>query len=309
MKQNRTKKDFFLLYLKGCMMGAADAVPGVSGGTIAFITGIYEELINTISRFDLRVLKSLRDHGLFETWQNVNGTFVSVLLAGMLTSIILLSNLVLYMLESHPQALWGFFFGLIAASTLVMFKTIAQWSFKSCLGFVIAALASYFLTTMSSSVLDDNLINIFFAGALAICAMILPGISGSFILLILGLYSSVLGAVKNIEIAVLSVFALGCAAGLLSFSKLLRWLFDHYRNLTMALLTGFLVGSLNKVWPWKETLTTRINSKGKEVADLQLNVLPHQFELFTGLDSQLMTVLILSVFGAGLVLLIERLNR
>ena len=144
---------------------------------------------------------------------------------------------------------------------------------------------------------------------LAICAMILPGISGSFILLLLGLYTSVLGAVKNLELMVISVFALGCISGLLCFSKVLTWLFKHYRDITMALLTGFLVGSLNKVWPWKEVLTTRINSKGVEVADSQQNILPSNFESITGLDAQLWIVIALSFFGIALVLFIEKINR
>ena len=290
-------------------MGAADAVPGVSGGTIAFITGIYEELIGTISRFDLSVLKILRDQGLAKTWTAVNGSFLIVLLTGILSSIILLSNIVLYMLESHPQALWGFFFGLIAASTMIMFKAIKSWSVVSVVSFLLAAVSSYFLTTLSASVLEANLLNIFLAGMLAICAMILPGISGSFILLLLGLYSSVLGAVKNLELMVLSVFAVGCVTGLLCFSKVLSWLFKFHRDLTMALLTGFLVGSLNKVWPWKQVLTTRINSKGLEVADSQQNILPNSFELLTGSDAQLLTVLSLVAVGAVLVLLVERINR
>jgi putative membrane protein len=291
------------------MMGAADAVPGVSGGTIAFITGIYEELIGSISRFDLSALKSLREHGLAKTWATVNGSFLTVLVAGILSSIIVLSNIILYMLDTHPQALWGFFFGLIAASTVVMFKAIKQWSVISVVAFSLAAITSFFLTTLSASVLEANLVNIFFAGMLAICAMILPGISGSFILLLLGLYSSVLGAVKNLELMVISVFALGCISGLLCFSNILTWLFKHYRDLTMALLTGFLVGSLNKVWPWKEVLTTRINSKGLEVADSQRNILPNSFESLTGLDAQLLTVVSLSVAGIVLVLLIEKINR
>ncbi len=290
-------------------MGAADAVPGVSGGTIAFITGIYEELIGTISRIDFSVLRSLRDVGVVKTWSAVNGSFLAVLLTGILSSIVLLSNVVLYMLDSYPQALWGFFFGLIAASTIVMFKAIQQWSSISVIAFLAAALGSFYLTTLSASVLEANLVNIFFAGMLAICAMILPGISGSFILLLLGLYTSVLGAVKNLELMVISVFALGCISGLLCFSKVLTWLFKHYRDITMALLTGFLVGSLNKVWPWKEVLTTRINSKGVEVADSQQNILPSNFESITGLDAQLWIVIALSFFGIALVLFIEKINR
>jgi len=153
-----------------------------------------------------------------------------------------------------------------------------------------------------------NLLNIFLGGMLAICAMVLPGISGSFILLMLGLYSEVLGAIKNFDVMLMSVFAMGCASGLLCFSKVLNWLFTQYRNLTMALLTGFLLGSLNKVWPWKETLTTRVNSHGETVADLQQNISPYIYQHVTHLDAQLLSVSLLAVLGASFVLMLERFN-
>lgn len=305
----RTKKDFILLYIKGCLMGAADAVPGVSGGTIAFITGIYQELIDTLSQFGITTVKQFINEGPLKTWSAHNGSFLIILISGMLSSILMLSHLVLFLITQHPLLLWGFFFGLIAASSIVLFKTITQWSFFSSVVFLLAAFGAYFLTTLSATALEPNLANVFIAGMLAICAMILPGISGSFILLLLGLYTTVLGAVKSFELLTLAVFAMGCVCGLLSFSKVLSWLFRVHRNLTMTLLTGFLLGSLSKTWPWKEVLTTRINSKGDVVADLQVNILPSTFEQLTQSSAQLVPVGLLMLLGATLVLSIDRYRR
>ncbi|MCJ8337800.1 MAG: DUF368 domain-containing protein [Pseudomonadales bacterium] len=289
-------------------MGAADAVPGVSGGTVAFISGIYQELLQALSRLGPAAVKILYQQGLAACWSYINGSFLSVLLLGMLSSIILLSNVVLYSLAHYPQVLWGFFFGLICASTVVLAKSIERWG-KTCIAlFIAGTFISFSLTNMTASVLEPSMLNVFFAGMLAICAMILPGISGSFILLLLGLYSYVLTAVKSADIMVLAVFALGCLAGLLCFSRVLNWLFQHYKNLTLALLTGFLLGSLNKVWPWKETLSTRLNSQGAEVADLQQNVSPFLYQQLTGADSYLVTACLLALLGAAIILLFERGN-
>ena len=302
----RNKKEYLKLLLKGCMMGAADAVPGVSGGTVAFISGIYQELLQALSRLGPAAIKICYQQGLSASWNYINGTFLSVLLLGMLSSIILLSNLVLYSLAHYPQVLWGFFFGLICASTLVLAKSIEQWG-RACIAvFILGTLVSYSLTNMTASVVEPSMLNVFLAGMLAICAMILPGISGSFILLLLGLYSYILTAVKSADVVILMVFALGCVAGLLSFSRVLNWLFQQYRNLTLALLTGFLLGSLNKVWPWKETLSTRLNSHGEKVADLQQNVSPFIYQQLTGTEAYFMLACLLAFFGAAIILLFER---
>jgi len=306
----RNYREYLALYVKGTLMGAADAVPGVSGGTIAFIAGIYQELINSLSRLGPGALKILFKDGIKATWLYINGNFLSVLLLGMLSSLIVLSNTVLYLLSHYPQILWGFFFGLICASTYVLARSIEKWNTLAVAGFIVGTLVSYFLTTQSSSVIDTpSLLSVFLSGMLAICAMILPGISGSFILLLLGMYSYVLSAVKNIELLILTVFATGCVAGLLSFSRILNYLFNSYRNLTMALLTGFLLGSLNKVWPWKQAITTRVDRHGNEVADLQHNVSPFVFESVTGLDSYLILSVIFAGFGLLLVVLLTRFSK
>ncbi|NQZ31379.1 MAG: DUF368 domain-containing protein [Oceanospirillaceae bacterium] len=290
-------------------MGAADAVPGVSGGTVAFITGIYQELIGSLSKLGPAAVKVLFTQGISAAWRFINGSFLLTLAMGMLTSLVLLSNIVLYLLAAYPQMLWGFFFGLICASSLVLSKSIENWDLKNIAMFILGGVSSYVLTGMSSSVLEPSLINVFFAGMVAICAMILPGVSGAFILLMLGLYSYILGALKSIDILIIVTFAAGCFSGLLCFSKVLNWLFSHYKNLTMALLTGFLAGSLNKVWPWKETLSTRINSHGEQVADLQQNISPLQYQQVTDLDAQLAAVLALALLGAGLVLLLDKIDN
>ncbi|MFT5706333.1 MAG: putative membrane protein [Oceanospirillaceae bacterium] len=305
----RSKKDLISLFSKGCMMGAADAVPGVSGGTIAFITGIYQELIQSLSRLGPKAIQILYKKGFSQAWLYVNGNFLAILLLGMLTSILLLSNLVLFLLQNQPQMLWGFFFGLICASTVLLAKTITHWDKFSVLFFILGSVGSYILTTLGASVLEVSNTNVFFAGMLAICAMILPGISGSFILLLLGLYSHILGSIKSLDLMTLAVFAGGCISGLLCFSKVLNWLFSCYKNITVALLTGFLFGSLNKVWPWKETLTTRVNSHGLQVADLQQNISPFNYQQVTGVESQFFMVCILALLAVVVVLALEKMNN
>lgn len=305
----RNQKQNLILFLKGSLMGAADAVPGVSGGTIAFISGIYEELLASLSKLGPKAVSVLFKQGPVAFWSYINASFLSILVLGMLSSILLLSNIVLFLLGNYPEILWGFFFGLISASSVLLAKCVEKWNLTNTALFIGGTLASYFLTTLSSAPIEVNLATVFFAGMLAICAMILPGISGSFILLLLGLYSYILTAVKTFDFTILLVFAAGCFAGLLSFSRVLTWLFKHHKNLTLALLTGFLFGSLNKVWPWKETLTTRVNRSGETVADLQQNVLPWLYSDITSLDSHLVLVSIMFSIGIMLVFFLDKVKK
>lgn len=288
-------------------MGAADAVPGVSGGTIAFITGIYEELIHSIRRFDLKALNVLFKKGLVAAWKQVNGTFLLVLVAGIALSIILLAKTVLFLLDEYPVLLWSFFFGLILASTWSVARHVAGWCANRMSVFVLGAVLAYLLTSMPPSSVPDSAVMVFFAGMIAICAMILPGISGSFILLLLGMYTTILTAIKEFDFAVIALFAAGAASGLLAFSRVLSWAFNHYRSMTLALLSGFLLGSLNKVWPWKYTLSYTINSKGHQVPLVEQNVTPTAFTDLTGEPSQLVLAILLMLFGLAVVLLIDRL--
>lgn len=295
-----------LLFIKGIAMGAADVVPGVSGGTVAFISGIYDELLRSIASVPAAALMLLRGR-VVAAWQAANATFLLILMAGILTSVLSLARLITYLLEQHPIPLWSFFFGLILVSSHLVARDIQRWNWTRLLSFAIGAGFAYWITVASPVQWGTDSMSIFFAGAIAICAMILPGISGSFILLLLGLYPFVLGAVKGLDIAVLAVFACGCLIGIVSFAGVLRWLLTRWRDLGLSLLTGLMLGSLNKLWPWKETLTWRLDSHGEQVPLLQANLLPGRFAEVSGQDPQLLVAVLLACGGVVLVLGLERL--
>lgn len=289
-------------------MGAADVVPGVSGGTIAFISGIYEELITSINNVNLGLLTTWKKDGFKAAWTQLNGNFLLALILGIGISILSLAKLIKSLLQSEPILLWSFFFGLVVASILFIGKQIKAWNWKTILGFALAAFVAYYITTLPGG--EESISSswfIFIAGALAICAMILPGISGAFILVLLGAYEPVLTAIDNRDFKTIAIFAVGAIIGLLSFSKLLKWLFNNYKNLTLAILTGFILGSLNKIWPWKEVLTTRIDSHGKEVPFLERSILPNTFETLTQKDNQLLLAIVLMVVGFLTIFIMEKL--
>lgn len=289
----------FWLFLKGIAMGAADVVPGVSGGTIAFVTGIYTELLDSIKNINLQALKTLFNDGPRAFWQSINGTFLLVLGSGILLALLSLARGIHYLLMNYPVWLWAFFFGLILASCWHIGKEIRRWGLAQLALLALGAIIAGFISTASPTSVTPTPLIILLAGSIAICAMILPGISGSFILLLMGLYEPVLGAVRQLDIQLLGTFAVGAAIGLMAFSRLLSWLLHHYKDAMFALLTGFMAGSLLKVWPWKETLSTRLNSHGAEVPFIQSNILPD-----SGLS--LLLALGLMLAGALLVLGLER---
>lgn len=297
-------KNALLLYAKGIAMGAADVVPGVSGGTVAFITGIYDELLRTIAALP-RAIRPLLRGRLVEAWKTANLGFLATLFAGILTSVFSLARLITYLLEQHPIPVWSFFFGLILVSVHLVGREIRRRNLSSGLGFVMGVAFAYWITVAAPVQWGTDSLSLFFAGAIAICAMILPGISGSFILVLLGLYPAVLAAVKSLDIGMLVVFASGCVLGLLSFAKLLSWTLSRWRDLTLAFLTGLMLGSLNKVWPWKETLTWRTNSHGERTPVLEQNLLPDTFGALTGQDPQLVLAILLALSGIVLVLSLE----
>jgi len=297
-------KKYFLLYAKGIAMGAADVVPGVSGGTVAFITGIYDELLRSISSVPVALGLLLRGR-IVDAWKAANATFLLVLLLGIMTSVLSLARLITYLLVEQPIPVWSFFFGLIVVSTHLVVREIERWNWTRVVSLVLGAAFAYWITVASPLQLGHDPLSLFFAGAIAICAMILPGISGSFILLLLGLYSFVLTAVKGLDISVLLIFASGCLIGIVSFAGFLRWLLARWRDLTLAFLTGLMVGSLNKVWPWKETLTWRTDSHGEQVPLLQANLWPAQFAETSGQDPQLLLAVALAMAGIALVLGLE----
>lgn len=283
-------------------MGAADVVPGVSGGTIAFITGIYEELLETISNINIEALKKLKSEGIKGFWEHINGNFLIALFLGIAISIVSLAKLITYLLECHTILLWSFFFGLIVSSIYLVGKTIKKWDISKVIGLLVGAAIAFYITILPPMQNPNALWFVFLSGAIAICAMILPGISGSFILLLLGSYEMVLGAIKDMKIAVIGVFAIGCLTGLLSFSKLLNWMFKKYHDLTIAILTGFLIGSLNKIWPWKETISTRTNSHGEIVPFIQENISPSNY---VG-DNQLLLAIFMAIIGLVLIIGLEK---
>ncbi|WP_210396999.1 DUF368 domain-containing protein [Motiliproteus sediminis] len=301
----RTLRDWVVLFLKGLTMGAADAVPGVSGGTVAFITGIYEELLNSIRAITPGALLTLVRQGPGAFWQQINGSFLLVLLSGILLSLVSFARLAVYLLEHHPALLWAFFFGLILASSVWMIRQIEGWNPRLLLAMLVGVMVAFKLTLITPAQAEITSLTVFLAGAIAICAMILPGISGSFILLLLGMYAPIMGAIKGLELAVLGLFVSGCAIGLLSFSHLLSWMFRHYRQVTLALLTGFMIGSLNRVWPWKYTSSYRIDRHGEPVPLQQDNVLPSNYEALTGQDALLWAAVGLMLLGAVLVYILE----
>lgn len=283
-------------------MGAADVVPGVSGGTIAFISGIYEELIDSISKVNLKTLKLWRKEGFSSMWKELNGNFLISLAIGIGLSIITLAKLIRHLLETQPILIWSFFFGLVLASIIYVGRQITRWNLGAVILLVSGALVAYFITTLTPQTTDASYPYVFLSGALAICAMILPGISGSFILLLLGMYKPVLDAINDKNVGLLVTLMLGAVVGLLSFSRLLKWLFDHYANLTLAVLTGFIIGSLNKIWPWKEVLEAEmINGKLKILKEK--SVLPLSYDG----EPQLAWALLLAASGFLFIILLERL--
>ena len=300
----RSLKDYIIISLKGMAMGAADVVPGVSGGTIAFISGIYEELLNSISSFNLSLFSVLKNEGFKKVWKMVNGRFLLALFIGICISVLSLAKLIENLLENHPILIWSFFFGLVLASIIYIAKQIKIWNIKSYLYLIFGLIFAYYITTLNP-VISQNSSPwfLFLAGIIAICAMILPGISGSFILVLLGAYKPVLNAINTKDFFNIIVFMVGAVLGLLTFSRVLKWLFSKYKNYTLAILIGFITGSLNKIWPWKETISWRTNSKGIEVPFNTSSISPFSYEG----DSQLIMSSLLAITGFCLILLLEKI--
>lgn len=298
-----------LLVVKGMAMGAADVVPGVSGGTIAFVTGIYDRLIGALKSISPSLVKTLFRNGVAAAWQQIDGTFLVCVFGGILLSILSFAHLISYLLMAYPEMLWSFFFGLILVCGLHMVRQVSRWHFSTVAVLLAGAVIAYIVGVLSPVSLEAKPLTLFFAGAIAICAMILPGISGSFILLLMGLYGPVMEAVKSLDIVVLSVFAGGCVFGLLTFSHVLSWLLNRHRDLAVSLLTGLMLGALGKVWPWKETLQTRVNSAGEVVPMIQGNLSPFQYEAVTGQPSYLVEGIGLMILAVVLVWGLEWLSR
>lgn len=303
--QKRTFKDYSLLFLKGMGMGGADVVPGVSGGTIAFITGIYEELLDSIKSIDKKAIGMLLKFDIKNLWHHINASFLLALFSGLLLSVVTFAKLIHHLLANHPIQIWSFFFGLIIISTVQVVKEIKQRTVPVFVAGLFGVVVAYFITDVSPATTPDTLPFVFVSAMIAICAMILPGISGSFILLILGKYQYIIGAVKDFNILILATFATGCVVGILSFSRVVSWLLKHFHDVTVAILAGFMVGSLNKIWPWKEVISTRINSKGEEVPFMERNLTPFDYETLLNKDSLVGHAILYFILGIMLVFAIE----
>ncbi len=298
-------------------MGAADVVPGVSGGTIAFISGIYEELIETINKLDLAFFTVWKKEGFLASWRAYNLPFLSTLFLGIAISILSLARLIKWLLHNEPLLLWAFFFGLVLASILYIGKQITSWKPKVFVSITIAAIASYFITIAEPLASPDSNWYLLFCGFIAIIAMILPGVSGAFILLILGAYQTFIDILNQLREGLVSmdfdllwqamikliIIGIGAITGLKLFSKALNWMFKNHKNTTLAILTGFMIGSLNKIWPWKKTLSWRTNSEGIEIPFLEKSILPNHFEG----DPNIPWVLLFITIGFLLILILERL--
>lgn len=332
----RGLKDYLLITVKGMAMGAADVVPGVSGGTIALIAGIYKELLDTLTSLNLGVLKTLKKDGIVAAFNAINGKFLVALISGIAISILSLAKLFNYLLHNEPVLVWAFFFGLIVASVWLIGSRVSKWNLGNSMALVIGALISFGVTIVSPAQGPDTMWYLFLSGVLAFVAMILPGISGSFILLLLGAYHLILGKVsalldglKAMDFTIiftngieLGIFAIGGIVGLLSFSRVLKWMFETYENRTLALLTGFLIGSLNKVWPWKEVQEVFVKHAGeaneKVIPLVERNVLPDaaytivtENDALIGLTSkspQIGAALGLFVVGFLIIFVLERIS-
>lgn len=289
------------LFLKGIAMGAADVVPGVSGGTIAFISGIYEELIDSLRSLSLKSFRVLFTDGPKSFWQVVNGTFLLTLGTGILLSIITLARLVSYCLEHYSVWVWSFFFGLIAASVFYIWRQLGKIDRSAIFALLVGIVVATLIALAPRGQIEASPLTVFLAGMVAISAMILPGISGSFILLLMGLYTQMMKAISQFDLPLVMAFSAGCLVGLMAFSRLLSWLLHHHRHRMLSLLTGFLAGSLIVVWPWKA-----VPEEGKAELSERL-LLPWQYYSGTELALTLCTALAMMGLGAALVLMLENL--
>lgn len=303
--KDRNPAQYLGVILKGVAMGAADVIPGVSGGTMAFILGIYEELINSIKEIaSVNTIKEVFKFRILKLINDLPWMFLATLGFGILLSIFSLAKILKWILENHPSLIWAFFFGLVLASIFTVMKRIKKWGTAPVIGMILGAVGAYFLVGMLPSQTPETWWFVVISGAIAICAMILPGISGSFILLLMGKYQYILGAVTKHDFLTLFWFACGAAVGIVTFAQFLSWLFRHFHDITVAILIGFMAGSLRKIWPWKDVLSTYIDRHGKVKALEEANIIPDSF------DSMVIYAILLAIAGFIIVFILESLaNR
>ncbi|MGB1984212.1 MAG: DUF368 domain-containing protein [Porticoccaceae bacterium] len=295
-----------LLFLRGVAMGAVDLVPGVSAGTIALVTGIYGDLINTIKSFNLNALKILKNEGIAAAWQHINGQFLFILLSGILFSLFTFAGLMRFLLATFPLQLWCFFMGLIISSVIYLLRQNPPSKPYLMALLMIGILVASAFSVMPSAVLDTGYVSIFIAGSIALCAMILPGISGSFILVLLGLYPMFINALAGFHFDFLIVFAMGGIFGLMLLSRILSWLMNHYKAAVIATMCGFLLGSLSIIWPWKNIPANVLSTENHLSVGAQ-NILPQHYLATVGQDPSLLSSCLAFVAGLIVVLITERL--
>lgn len=301
----RSITDYLLVLLKGLCMGAADVVPGVSGGTIAFITGIYDEWLSSLKKCTPAVLLMLKREGIKKTWAYINGNFLLALFGGILISLKTFAAVVLLAMDAFPILVWAFFSGLVAASIVQLVRAQLKWSWVEFVGLFFGVGFILLVSQLAPAQLPGHGWILFLGGFIAICAMILPGISGSFILLLVGLYPVFLQAIHHLEIIKLLWFGAGCISGLIVFSRFLHWLLNAYHSQTLAVLIGFLIGSLSVTWPWKLALLTTTDSHGRVVVLQQENINPFNYFSVTGHQPDLVLALVWAMLGIGLVIGVE----
>lgn len=294
-------KRYLTVFFKGMAMGAADAVPGVSGGTVAFVSGIYQELVDSLRSINFQALQTLRTQGMASAWRQINGNFLLAVFGGALLSLFSLASVIMYAMEHWPEIIWAFFFGLVCASTIYVARQLERWRLAEILALAVGLTMALGLNMANPTQLPDTWWVLSLAGSVAICAMILPGISGTYVLLLLGLYSTFLRAIAEFQILVLASFGLGCVIGLLSFAHVLSWLLRRYHSTTMAVLTGFLLGSLQMIWPWRHTLRFYENRHGEMEPMAQELVLPSAYAEMTGRDPMVAGVILAAIIGVLLV--------
>ena len=295
---NSKSSENIKLYFKGMAMGVADAFPGISGGTMALILGIYKELIGSISVINFSLFKTLKNEGFNEFWRKLNGTFLLILFSGIISSLVVFMNIASFLIDNFPILIWSFFLGLVSASIYIILKPTDLFNFNKTQNILInwflllsSLYISYLLTSLPEiNNLNENLIFIFFAGLIASCAMILPGVSGSYILVILGLYKTMSKALINLELDKIVIFGFGVILGLTSFSKLVKWGFDKFPNKILIAMTGLIIGSIHKLWPWKSN---------------EINILPTNYSEY----NYLIESIVLFIIGFLLIFLLEKTNK
>lgn len=295
---------YLLLFLKGMAMGAADIVPGVSGGTIAFITNIYNPLLSALHAFNLKALRLLKERKVKQLWTHIHGSFLFAVGGGIAVSLLTFARAVTYLLHRHPIPVWAFFGGLTGSSIILIFHKMNHYTFKA-LGLVaVFAVGSFLLLNNAHYELPHTYWMTYLSGMIAICAMILPGISGGYILLLLGQYSFVIEALRNFHFPLLMTFGLGCATGIVLFVRLIRFLLQQYHDLTLASLIGIMLGAWPKLWPWKYRIPQNALETGEAIPWVAKNISPAQFKAM-GYNPHVSFAIVFFLIGFTLVLGLE----